>query len=112
VIDSKYARICTLRGIIPHKIFVTSFLIISSSPLSFCLFLKYILETDLITLFSYFNGVTDIYNLLYFYQIEIQIYFLMFDPFVDEILVVMKSYVDTTNQQNEGTLIVDSLENC
>lgn len=91
-------------------------------------FIVSLMETELLYLFSFFNSVTYIYELLYLYQAEIQIYFLLFDLFVDEVLIVMKSYDDTTNQFNRiifktlnegveefraaGSSIVDASRNC
>jgi hypothetical protein len=87
-----------------------------------------LMESELISLFSYYNSVTNIFSLLYLYQTEIQIYYILFDLFVDEVLIVMKSYDNTTNQQNSiiftslneavegfrtaGSLIVGSLRDC
>lgn len=59
-----------------------------------------LLEFELFHLFSFFNGVTEIYDLLLIFQTGIQVTFNLFDLFIDEILMNMLTYESSTNQMN------------
>lgn len=85
-------------------------------------------DTEFIYLFSYFDSVSNLSSLLTTFQIEVQVFSVLFDYFVDEVLLDMLVYDIATNQLNqniftslnEGTeefrvqsnAIVDSLIQC
>lgn len=87
-----------------------------------------LLELELINCFAYFNSVTNIYNLLLFYQTELQSFFNIFDYYVYYIYVDFYVYHVFSNEQNrrmffalndalvefraEGSRITDSLSDC
>lgn len=87
-----------------------------------------IFEIELLNLFVHFNSVTDFYWLLYAYEYEIQVFFYLFDYFVDLVIYDMTvhenavqqfNYIQFTtlqyganNLRSSGNSIISSLGNC
>lgn len=91
-------------------------------------FIISLFEFELLNCFAYFNSVTNMFDLLLFYQTELQSFFNIFDYFVYYIYVDFYVYSILTNEMNrrmffslnnaledfraEGNRIIDSLADC
>lgn len=91
-------------------------------------FIISLFEFELLNCFAYFNSVTNMFDLLLFYQTELQSFFNIFDYFVYYIYIDYYVYSILTNEMNrqmffslndalrdfraEGNQIIDSLADC
>lgn len=71
-------------------------------------FIISVMEIELLNLFSHINPVTNMFDLLLIYQIEVQVFFNIFDYIIDEILLDMLVFDISTNQIN--AIIFKSLD--
>lgn len=63
-------------------------------------FIISLFEFEFITLITFFNPVTNMFDLLSYFQLEIQLFFILFEYFVDEILVDMEAFHLSTDALN------------
>lgn len=91
-------------------------------------FINSLFEIELMNLFDNFNPVTNMFDLLVTYQTNIQVYFLMFDYSVNQVIANMVVHELASHQVNgvlfhtldiglqrfrlQGGSIIDSLANC
>lgn len=61
-----------------------------------------VFDTEFLYLFAYFNSVNYLYGVVGTYQLEVQVFFSLFDYFVEEVLFDMIVYNTATNQYNQN----------
>lgn len=72
-------------------------------------FIISLFEVEMLNLITFFNPVTNMVGLLSVYQTEIQLFFLLFDYFIDDIYIEMVVFEYATDTLNK--IIFLSLEN-